>query len=62
MGALHQDGLADGTVGRNITLTLTLTLTPVSQSVPRVEAGSNTSTVALRVVRGDEKGTQCLGV
>jgi hypothetical protein len=27
----------------------------------RVEAGSNTSTVALRVV-GDEKGTQCLGV
>jgi hypothetical protein len=28
---------------------------------PRVEAGSNTSTVALRVV-GDEKGTQCLGV
>jgi hypothetical protein len=29
---------------------------------PRVEAGSNTSTVALRVVGGDEKGTQCLGV
>jgi hypothetical protein len=27
-----------------------------------VEAGSNTSTVALRVVGGDEKGTQCLGV
>jgi hypothetical protein len=27
MGALFQDGLADGTVGRNITLTLTLTLT-----------------------------------
>jgi hypothetical protein len=27
----------------------------------RVEAGSNTSTVALRVLRGDEKGTQCLG-
>jgi hypothetical protein len=26
--------------------------------VPRVEAGSNTSTVALRVVGGDEKGTQ----
>jgi hypothetical protein len=25
---------------------------------PRVEAGQNTSTVALRVVRGDEKGTQ----
>jgi hypothetical protein len=28
----------------------------------RVEAGSNTSTVALRVVGGEEKGTQCLGV
>jgi hypothetical protein len=28
---------------------------------PRVEAGSNTSTVALRVVGGDEKGTQCRG-
>jgi hypothetical protein len=28
----------------------------------RVEAGSNTSTVALRVVEGDENGTQCLGV
>jgi hypothetical protein len=26
MGALRQDGLADETVGRNITLTLTLTL------------------------------------
>jgi hypothetical protein len=27
-----------------------------------VEASSNTSTVALLVVGGDEKGTQCLGV
>jgi hypothetical protein len=27
-----------------------------------VEAGSNTSTVTLRVVRGDEKETKCLGV
>jgi hypothetical protein len=27
-----------------------------------VEEGSNTSTVALRVVGGDEKGTQCLEV
>jgi hypothetical protein len=26
-----------------------------------VEAGSNTSTVVLRVVEVDEKGTQCLG-
>jgi hypothetical protein len=30
-------------------------------SCARVEAGWNTSTVALRVVGGDEKGTQCLG-
>jgi hypothetical protein len=43
------------TVGRNITLTLT-------SSDSRVEEGSNTSTVALRVVGGDEEGTQCLGV
>jgi hypothetical protein len=28
----------------------------------RVEAGSYTSNVALRVVVGDEKRTQCLGV
>jgi hypothetical protein len=27
----------------------------------RVEVGSNNSTVALRVVGGDEKETQCLG-
>jgi hypothetical protein len=27
-----------------------------------VEAGSNTSTVALLVIGGDEKETQCLGV
>jgi hypothetical protein len=31
-------------------------------TLSRVEAGSNTSTVALRVVGGDENGTQCLGV
>jgi hypothetical protein len=30
--------------------------------IPRVEAGSNTSTVALLLVGDDEKGTQCLGV
>jgi hypothetical protein len=55
MGALLQDGLADGTVGRNITLTLTLK--EFSQETTRVEAGSNTSTVTLRVVGGDEKGS-----
>jgi hypothetical protein len=30
---------------------------PVSSRDSRVEAGSNTSTVALRVVGGDEKGS-----
>jgi hypothetical protein len=54
MGALLQDGLADGTVGRNITLTLTSTL---ATNATRVEAGSNTSTVTLWVVGVDEKGS-----
>jgi hypothetical protein len=31
-------------------------------SLSREEAGSITSTVALLLVGGDEKGTQCLGV
>jgi hypothetical protein len=36
---------------------------PVSQvNLAHVEADQNTSTVALRVVGGDEKGTQCPGV
>jgi hypothetical protein len=35
----------------------------VGRRVSRMEAGSNTSTVvALRVVGGDEKGTEGLGV
>jgi hypothetical protein len=34
----------------------------ISGTESRVEAGSNTSTIALRVVGGDEKGTRCLGV
>jgi hypothetical protein len=34
----------------------------VTIDAPRVEEGSNTSTVALQVVGGDEKGTQCRGV
>jgi hypothetical protein len=29
---------------------------------PRLEVSSNTSTIALRLVGVDEKGTQCLGV
>jgi hypothetical protein len=31
-------------------------------TVSHVEAGWNTSTIALRVVEGDEKGTHCLGL
>jgi hypothetical protein len=38
-------------VGRNITLTLTLWV------IPRLEAVSNTSTISLRVVGGEEKET-----
>jgi hypothetical protein len=34
----------------------------VEKSQSRMEPGSNTSTVALRVVGGNEKGTQCLGI
>jgi hypothetical protein len=36
-----------------------LTITESAGAPARVEAGSNKSTVALR---GDEKGTECLGV
>jgi hypothetical protein len=53
MGTLFQDRLADWTVGRNITLTLGLTFLKFTG----VEAGSNTSTVTLRVIGGDEKGS-----
>jgi hypothetical protein len=38
MGALLQDGLADGTVGRNKTLTLTLGLVVSAQWRPGVSA------------------------
>jgi hypothetical protein len=58
MGALFQDGLADWTVGRNITQTQSdKNYEEAVKSVPRVEEGSNTSTVALRVAGGDEKGS-----
>jgi hypothetical protein len=33
-----------------------------NSSTPLLEAGPTTSTVALRVVRGEEKETQCLGI
>jgi hypothetical protein len=39
------------------------TIQPCSNSQNnRVEAGQNTSTVALQVVRGDKKRTQCSGL
>jgi hypothetical protein len=44
------------------THTTVLMLISLTLVDPRVEAGSKTSTVALRVVEDDEKGTQCLGV
>jgi hypothetical protein len=40
----------------------TLTCVGASVRVTLVEAGSNTSTLSLRVVGGDEKGIKCLGV
>jgi hypothetical protein len=40
----------------------TSAFTDFKKAYSRVEAGYNTSTIALRVVRGDGKGTQCLGV
>jgi hypothetical protein len=33
-----------------------------AESTSHVKVGSNISTVALQVVGGDEKGTQCLGL
>jgi hypothetical protein len=39
-----------------------LTAVKLCLVLPRVEEVPNTSTVALRVVGGDEKGTQCLEV
>jgi hypothetical protein len=32
----------------------------IQRRVPSVEAGSNTSTIALQVVKGEEKESQCL--
>jgi hypothetical protein len=34
----------------------------ITNSSYRVDTGTNTSTEALRVVGGNEKGTECLGV
>jgi hypothetical protein len=52
MGALFQDRLADWL--SVVTLRLRLRL---SSGIPREDAGSNTSTVSLRVVGDDEKET-----
>jgi hypothetical protein len=60
-GACCQDELIGGkppVVKKLLTLILTLTLEVKSH----VEAGLNTSTVALRVIGGDENGTLCWGV
>jgi hypothetical protein len=50
----RQTGLL--TVGRNITLTLTLWV------IPRLEGGSNTSTISLRDVGGEEKRLRASGI
>jgi hypothetical protein len=57
-----------GTVGSDILYSVGLKVTyrgltdRETGRASRVEVGSNTSTVAQRVIGGDEKGTQCLGV
>jgi hypothetical protein len=61
MGALFQDRLSD----RPSVVTLDSDSDSESEKFrdcARVEAWSNTYTVALRVVGFDEKGTQCLGL
>jgi hypothetical protein len=47
-------------ISQKIVLFITAVMRPSNPI--RVEAGTNTSTVALGVVGGDEKGAQCLGV
>jgi hypothetical protein len=47
---------------RKVILTSTLTYILTLSQLDRVEAGSNTSTIALGVIEGDEKGTQYLGI
>jgi hypothetical protein len=39
-----------------------IVLNKVLWKYPRSEAGYNISTLAPRIVEGDEKGTRCLGV
>jgi hypothetical protein len=43
-------------LGHNPHLVTSLTKASSTAAITRVEAGSNTSTVTLRVVRGDEMG------
>jgi hypothetical protein len=48
---------------RSVSGLYSITRTSSSVAVElRVEAGLNTSSAGLRVLEGDEKGTECLGV
>jgi hypothetical protein len=48
--------------GASLTVSHNVTLYFVYGGGSGVEAGSNASTVALRIIIGDQKGTQCLGL
>jgi hypothetical protein len=50
-----------GVISQKTNLFITTGVTTSDLRDSRVEAGLNTSTVSLRVVGGDEKGTQFLG-
>jgi hypothetical protein len=60
-----QVGLDTKTGRLNVRRNVTLISKPVNElsqkKEARVEEGPNTSTVALRIIGGDEKGTQFLG-
>jgi hypothetical protein len=57
-GARHQDLLTNWlTISRNVTLTFDFDSSSRQRDTPVWRRGSNTSTVTLRVVGGDEKGS-----
>jgi hypothetical protein len=60
--AWHQDRLADWTSVVTWLWLWSQSKKLIRKKEARVEAVSNNSTVALRFVGGDGKGTQCLGV
>jgi hypothetical protein len=60
MGALLQDGLADGTVGRNITLTLVFSMHPYQGPIRRPQYSLRVQSI--RRVGGSCETVASLGV